>query len=543
MARVKISDLNLQKERKWKKKFGLNMCSVILKKLEDSNDKYFKAYLRRIASACRRSDRKKVVKTTYLKLPKCFVALERIEKSKNKHYKAYLSRMSKEKSQKESKKISDNSMHLVKMSVKSNLSALETDKRRESIISRRDDELNKHKVADGGQSYSKFKKLENLSSTKNFKKPKMELHVKDAKTTSEFKKLGDASKSSNKEFKKPKIEEKKLQEKDAKAIKNDKVSKQLSKSSNQFDHAFSIISLKNSLSSIKSNSRPLNSSMEQQNAKKTGVTRGAVDKTMPKKVKFSDQLKVSESFSIEAKKEIIKSNNVSSIKSKEALQVVDKILSDIVKNITCNKPRWLCPICGRYDDTFGSESFRDVRNHILSRHAKYFLEFDPRLSKMDKGYKCLKCGLRFPDSHYLFQHLAFDHNRLEIKVSQTFKMDPEDFKPLFCSSKSQVINRLKWECRRCTVSHGYVKQCHLFIHIGLYHYFFHLIPVLHMERQLKKFGYYPCNQIGCQEHYKTTQALLIHEQLEHSALQTYFGIIIGYNDVYGEKVWYFFFLK
>lgn len=52
-----------------------------------------------------------------------------------------------------------------------------------------------------------------------------------------------------------------------------------------------------------------------------------------------------------------------------------------------------------------------------------------------------------------------------------------------------------------------------------------------VEGEFIRNGHYTCTQIGCGQTYKTLQALIVHEEMKHNALELYLGTIIE-NDLY-----------
>ena len=75
-------------------------------------------------------------------------------------------------------------------------------------------------------------------------------------------------------------------------------------------------------------------------------------------------------------------------------------------------------------------------------------------------------------------------------------------------------------------------------HIAWEHYREFLIPMGYLEYSYQNFGgeLYTCQQKNCQNTFNTFSALVWHENMEHAALESYIGKIIGPNDLFAEYV-------
>ena len=102
----------------------------------------------------------------------------------------------------------------------------------------------------------------------------------------------------------------------------------------------------------------------------------------------------------------------------------------------------------------------------------------------------------------------------------------------FLPAKKNALlqKRLKWRCLRCNGK--FAKEYALMLHLAHFHYFELLIPMKFKRIEFAEKGYYSCTQKNCEATFKTSKALVTHEQLQHQAMQVYLGKIIGGNDLF-----------
>ena len=110
------------------------------------------------------------------------------------------------------------------------------------------------------------------------------------------------------------------------------------------------------------------------------------------------------------------------------------------------------------------------------------------------------------------------------------KLDVSDYEPLAFNLAIDQKQRLKWSCVLCKGK--FSKEYQLLLHLVHFHFFESLVSMKQRCAEFKKKKHYSCSLEKCKEVFKNSKALLSHEQLQHQALQVYFGKMIGPNDVF-----------
>lgn len=102
----------------------------------------------------------------------------------------------------------------------------------------------------------------------------------------------------------------------------------------------------------------------------------------------------------------------------------------------------------------------------------------------------------------------------------------------FLPAKKNTLlqKRLKWCCLKCNGK--FAKEYALMLHLAHFHYFELLIPMKSKRIEFAEKAYYSCTQKNCEATFKTSKALVTHEQLMHQAMQVYLGKMIGENDLF-----------
>jgi len=245
-----------------------------------------------------------------------------------------------------------------------------------------------------------------------------------------------------------------------------------------------------------------------------------------------------------AKKDIL--NEAAIYQSISRKNVAKLVAEDILDKAICKaipyEKRWYCPLCARFDATDGVLNEQEVRSHIIRKHAEGILDIDPTKFQSERHkYICQipNCSETFSKDQDLIYHIGETHHILHESIFNGIhfpknkyakKLEMTDYLP---KPYNRDGNEIRFKCLRCEHP-GFSKKYEMLNHIAWEHYREYLIPMGYLEFSYTNFGgdLYTCQQKNCQNTFNTYSALVWHENMEHAALETYIGKIIGPNDLF-----------